>query len=59
MKITIFVEKNILKDLVSFLLNGVQDESSVIRGKWHLSYEKDTIEMLVSYDQYIILADNE
>ncbi len=63
MTITIFADKPILENLVRFLNWGDHEEfieeGNNIRGRWHLHPEMDTVQVSVSYDEYIMLADNE
>ena len=63
MSITIYVEEPILENLVTFLNWATQDEFAEegdnIRGRWHLRDTGNTVEVTVSYDEYIMLADNE
>ena len=63
MIITIFVDKPVMDNLVHFLnwsdQNEFVEEGNNIRGRWHLYPEMDTIQVAVSYDEYIMLADNE
>jgi hypothetical protein len=63
MTITIHVEEEILGNVVDFLnwetAKDYEKEGAIIRGKWHLRPVEGSIEVAVTYDQYIMLADNE
>ena len=63
MTITVYVEEPILENLSNFLNWNTQDEfveeGNTIRGRWHLREAPNTVETTISYDEYIMLADNE
>jgi hypothetical protein len=64
MMITLFVEEPILQNFVDFI-NEKQSETNgnIVRRLWHLDRNvtgaEKLVEVSVSYDQYIRLADNE
>jgi len=64
MTITLFVEEPVLQNFVDFI-NENQSEinGNIIRRLWHLDQNvtgvEKLVEVTVSYDQYIQLADNE
>lgn len=63
MTITIYIEQPILENVINFFAWSTQDEftneSNLIRGRWHLREAPNTVETNISYDEYIMLSDNE